>query len=73
MLVDRLSYAYDPAGNTTSIVDEMPGYPLTGSASDTTTLRRLTEAWSQTGACAAAPSTAVVGGPARTGRASGTT
>ena len=28
MLVDRLSYAYDPAGNTTSIVDEMPGVPV---------------------------------------------
>lgn len=63
--VDRnATYAYDPAGNITSISD------VSRSGTDTQCfaydhVRRLTEAWAQgVAGCAAAPSTSAVGGPA---------
>ncbi|MFD4698204.1 polymorphic toxin-type HINT domain-containing protein [Streptomyces niveus] len=64
--IDDTKYAYDPAGNVTSVA--------TAYGQDTTrttdtqcfgldALRRITEAWTNTGEqCAAAPSTSVVGG-----------
>jgi RHS repeat-associated protein len=64
MLVDRLTYEYDAAGNPTSIVDEQPGVPADHQCFGYDHLRRMTEAWSQSSACAAAPTTGSVGGPA---------
>ncbi|MFJ3817195.1 polymorphic toxin-type HINT domain-containing protein [Streptomyces sp. NPDC090056] len=65
--VEDTTYTYDPAGNITAIAT---GYDQ-GTARTTDTqcfnldaLRRITEAWTNTGTtCAAAPSTSVVGGP----------
>ncbi|MBM7775947.1 RHS repeat-associated protein [Actinokineospora baliensis] len=64
-LVDDLNYTYDAAGNLTKIVNYR-GAP----ASNTRTqcfgydsLARLSEAWTSTDNCVAAPSTSTVGGP----------
>ncbi|MFJ5933321.1 RHS repeat-associated core domain-containing protein [Streptomyces sp. NPDC093071] len=65
--VEDTSYTYDPAGNITAVAT---GYDQ-GAARTTDTqcfaldaLRRITEAWTNTGTtCAAAPSAGVVGGP----------
>ncbi|MFE9689124.1 RHS repeat-associated core domain-containing protein [Micromonospora sp. NPDC005806] len=59
-----VNYSYDPAGNVTRIADT----PLGGTA-DTQCfsydyLRRLTQGWTATDNCAAAPSPSVLGGPA---------
>ncbi|GAA4670868.1 RHS repeat-associated core domain-containing protein [Phytohabitans rumicis] len=62
--VDLLSYAYDPTGNLLSLKDEMPGVAVDNQCFRYDHRRRVTDAWTQTGACAAAPSTAVIGGPA---------
>jgi len=62
--VDLLTFAYDPAGNVTSVKDELPGSTVDNQCFRYDHLRRVTEAWTQNGDCAAAPSTAVVGGPA---------
>ncbi|MFF5443570.1 RHS repeat-associated core domain-containing protein [Streptomyces sp. NPDC012888] len=65
--VEDVRYAHDPSGNITSIASAF------GQDASRTTdtqcfqqdaLRRVTEAWTNTGeTCAAAPSTSVVGGP----------
>ncbi|MEV6654844.1 hypothetical protein [Streptomyces sp. NPDC051219] len=64
--IEDVTYGYDPAGNITSIVT-----PYGQDAGRTTDiqcftldeLRRITEAWTNTGeACASAPSASVVGG-----------
>ncbi|MFJ2936588.1 RHS repeat domain-containing protein [Streptomyces sp. NPDC087219] len=64
--VEDTKYGYDPAGNITSIAT---GYGQDAARTTDTQcftldpLARITEAWTNTGtACAAAPSTAVVGG-----------
>jgi len=62
--VDLLSYAYDPIGNVTSVKDELPGITADNQCFRYDHLRRLVDGWTQAGACATAPSTAVVGGPA---------
>lgn len=61
------AYAFDPAGNITSITDE----PVSGTAASTDRqcfgydyLRRLTEAWTPGGTCADAKSVAALSGPA---------
>ncbi|GIH21543.1 RHS repeat domain-containing protein [Rugosimonospora africana] len=63
--LDKHTYTYDPAGNVTGIRDDR---------NDATSVddqcfrydfqRRLTDAWTTTGACAAGPSTTTVGGAA---------
>jgi RHS repeat-associated protein len=62
--VDLLSYAYDPAGNVNSIKDELPGVTVDNQCLRYDYARRMTDAWTQTGDCAAFPSAAVVAGPA---------
>ncbi|MFF6888838.1 polymorphic toxin-type HINT domain-containing protein [Streptomyces sp. NPDC012421] len=65
--VEDTAYTYDPAGNITQIAT---GYGQgTGRTTDTQCfrldpLRRITQAWTNTGTtCASAPSASVVGGP----------
>lgn len=58
-----LRYTYDPGGNLTRISDTAPGQTDT-ECFRYDPLRRLTEAWTPTDQCAAAPSTALLGGPA---------
>ncbi|GHG65763.1 hypothetical protein GCM10018779_36660 [Streptomyces griseocarneus] len=64
--VEETRYAYDPAGNVTSIATG------TGQDADRTTdtqcfttdaLKRITEAWTTTDKCAAGPSGTTIGGP----------
>ncbi|WP_327090121.1 type IV secretion protein Rhs [Nonomuraea sp. NBC_01738] len=55
-----VDYAYDPAGNVTRIRDAIPGDTQCFSYDH---LRRVTDAWTATDACSAAPSASVVGGP----------
>jgi RHS repeat-associated protein len=62
--VDRMSDAYDPAGNVLSTMDELVGAAVDNQCFRYDYLRRMTEAWTQTGACATAASTGVVAGPA---------
>jgi RHS repeat-associated protein len=64
LLVEALSYAYDPAGNMTSIKDELPGVTVDNQCFGYDYLRRLTEAWTPTSDCTATPSAATTGGPA---------
>ncbi|MFF4098899.1 RHS repeat-associated core domain-containing protein [Streptomyces sp. NPDC001903] len=65
--IEDARYAYDPAGNITSIASAF-GQDA-GRTTDTQcfkqdALRRVTEAWTNTGeSCAAAPAASVVGGP----------
>ncbi|HTM84194.1 MAG TPA: RHS repeat-associated core domain-containing protein, partial [Mycobacterium sp.] len=61
-----INYSYDPAGNITRVADTPPA---AAAPSDTQCygydyLRRLTDAWTATDNCAAAPSLALLGGPA---------
>ncbi|MGY3334030.1 RHS repeat-associated protein [Streptomyces filamentosus] len=65
--VEDTSYTYDPAGNITQIAT---GHGQDAARTTDTqcfrldSLRRITQAWTNTGtACAAAPSASVVGGP----------
>lgn len=65
--VDDLRYTYDPAGNITRITNTQ-GSPANGAPTRTEcfgydALDRLSNAWTATDNCAAAPSTATVGGP----------
>ncbi|MFF4155901.1 polymorphic toxin-type HINT domain-containing protein [Streptomyces sp. NPDC001678] len=64
--VEDSRYAYDPAGNVTSIAtaygqDEKKATDTQCFTTDA--LRRVTEAWTTTDKCGAAPSSATVGGP----------
>ena len=67
-LIAAVSYGYDAAGNVTRIADSPD--PATGAVADVQCfrhdyLRRLVEAWTPgSGDCAAAPSSAALGGPA---------
>jgi RHS repeat-associated protein len=61
-----LTYGYDKGGNVTSITDSPSA---SGTAAETQCFRhdtqaRLTEAWTPTNGCAAAPSLGSIGGPA---------
>jgi len=58
------NYTYDPAGNVTKIADTPSGGPSDVQCFTYDYLRRLSRAWTATDNCAAAPSTAVLGGPA---------
>ena len=62
--VSTVSYTYDPAGNVTSTTDTSAGQPVDTQCFGYDYLRRLTQAWTPTAGCAAAPSTAGLGGPA---------
>jgi RHS repeat-associated protein len=57
-----LAYSHDPAGNVTKIKDTATGQAETQCFSHDH-LRRLTEAWTPTDDCAAAPSLSLLGGP----------
>jgi RHS repeat-associated protein len=61
--IDRLQYSYDTAGNVSRIIDTQGASSLRTQCFSYDTLARLTEAWTATDNCAAAPSTANVGGP----------
>ncbi|PBC71062.1 RHS repeat-associated protein [Streptomyces sp. TLI_235] len=64
--IDDTRYGHDPAGNITSISKSsgQDAQQVTDTQCFTTdALRRITEAWTTTGACPTAPSTANVGGP----------
>ncbi|MCP2270239.1 RHS repeat-associated core domain-containing protein [Actinokineospora diospyrosa] len=61
-LVDDLRYTYDPAGNVTKIVNARPANTRT-QCFGYDALRRLTQAWTATDACAAPVSSSTVGGP----------
>jgi RHS repeat-associated protein len=64
--IDDLRYSRDDAGNITKIVNEQGtvanGAPTRTQCFDYDPLNQLTEAWTATDDCAAAPSTANVGG-----------
>ncbi len=63
--VDKRTYAYDPAGNVTRIRDDRDdASTVDDQCFRYDYLRRLTDAWTATDACAAAPGTATVGGAA---------
>ena len=59
-----LHYSYDPAGNLTKIADTPAGGTADTQCFAYDYLRRLSGAWTGTDSCAAAPSQALVGGPA---------
>ncbi|MFF8279992.1 RHS repeat-associated core domain-containing protein [Streptomyces lateritius] len=65
--VEDTSYTYDPAGNITRIAtghDQGTARTTDTQCFQLDSLRRITEAWTNTGtACAAAPSAGVIGGP----------
>ncbi|WP_377325657.1 RHS repeat-associated core domain-containing protein [Pimelobacter simplex] len=62
--IANVAATYDKAGNTTRVVDRQgpPGAPTQTTCYRYDGLRQLTDAWSATDNCAAAPSDAVVGG-----------
>ncbi|NUR89882.1 MAG: RHS repeat-associated core domain-containing protein, partial [Nonomuraea sp.] len=63
--MDDTVFTYNPAGDLTSVRDERDDRSSTDTQCYTYDhRRRLTEAWTATGDCAAAPSAATVGGPA---------
>lgn len=57
-------YDYDPAGNLRSVSDTPAGGAADTQCFRYDHLRRLVAAWTPTGGCTAAPSTATLGGPA---------
>ncbi|HEX8868155.1 MAG TPA: RHS repeat-associated core domain-containing protein, partial [Lentzea sp.] len=64
--LDDLRYSYDPAGNRVRTVNTQghgPKAPVRTECYDYDKLNRLTDAWTATDNCAAAPSQEVVGGP----------
>ncbi|WP_052394191.1 RHS repeat-associated core domain-containing protein, partial [Kutzneria sp. 744] len=63
MLSDK-HYSYDPSGNVTSIADTPQGKPADVQCFTLDYLQRITEAWTPSGDCTAAPSAAALGGPA---------
>ncbi|MFC3980082.1 polymorphic toxin-type HINT domain-containing protein [Streptosporangium jomthongense] len=62
--VTDANYTYDPSGNVTRIADTPSGRQADIQCFRQDHLRRLTEAWTPTGDCAAGPSPSAVGGPA---------
>ncbi|MET8155035.1 RHS repeat-associated core domain-containing protein [Sphaerisporangium sp. NPDC005289] len=58
------NYKYDESGNITKIADTPSGQTPDVQCFIQDHLQRLTEAWTQAGDCAAAPSADVIGGPA---------
>lgn len=63
--VQDLHYTYDPAGNVTKLADTAPETVDDTQCYKYDYLRRLTNAWTpSSGDCAAAPTTAGLGGPA---------
>ncbi|EWC62998.1 hypothetical protein UO65_1708 [Actinokineospora spheciospongiae] len=63
-MVADLNYTYDDVGNILSIADTPVGKPADVQCFTYDRLRRMTEAWTPSGTCAAAPSTAGLSGPA---------
>jgi RHS repeat-associated protein len=64
-LVSARSYTYDPAGNLLSVTEAPDGVGADTQCFRSDYLRRLTDAWTPaSGACAAEPTTAALGGPA---------
>ncbi|GAA3141090.1 RHS repeat-associated core domain-containing protein [Nonomuraea roseoviolacea] len=61
-LVSDVAYTYDPAGNVRSLTSSPDGAPADRQCFRYDGLRRLTEAWTPTGECDAAPSAAALGG-----------
>jgi len=59
-----VNYTYDAAGNVTKIADTPVGGTADTQCFGYDYLRRLTSAWTATNACATAPATAILGGPA---------
>ncbi|GAA3729328.1 RHS repeat-associated core domain-containing protein [Plantactinospora mayteni] len=59
-----VNYTYDPAGNVTSIANTPKDLPHDAQCFRYDHLRRLTEAWTPTGDCAAAPGVGSLGGAA---------
>jgi RHS repeat-associated protein len=59
-----VNYTYDAAGNVTKIADTPVGGTADTQCFTYDYLRRLASAWTATNACATAPATAIVGGPA---------
>ncbi|MGV9595432.1 RHS repeat-associated core domain-containing protein [Streptosporangium sandarakinum] len=65
IMVNDLTYAYDPTGNVKRITDRTAGQVKDTQCFTVDYLRRITEAWTQsTDTCAAAPSATQIGGPA---------
>ncbi|QGQ20475.1 hypothetical protein GC089_16370 [Cellulomonas sp. JZ18] len=64
--LDRnVTYAYDPAGNPTSVVDRPTSRPVDAQCYRYDGLRRLSAAWTPAnGDCAASPTAGTLGGPA---------
>ncbi|MEU7586083.1 RHS repeat-associated core domain-containing protein [Micromonospora sp. NPDC049230] len=63
--VSARSYTWDPAGNLLSVTDAPDGVTADTQCFRADYLRRMTEAWTPaSGDCAAAPTTAALGGPA---------
>ncbi|WP_245589521.1 RHS repeat-associated core domain-containing protein [Amycolatopsis balhimycina] len=61
---DDLNYAYDPAGNITSIADTPQGRAADVQCFAYDYLRRLSDAWTPSGGCAATRDAATLNGPA---------
>ncbi|SEG20134.1 RHS repeat-associated core domain-containing protein [Nonomuraea solani] len=65
VMVNDLTYDYDPAGNLTRVTDRTAGAAKDTQCFATDHLRRITTAWTQgTDTCAATPSASVIGGAA---------
>ncbi|MCA2220414.1 RHS repeat-associated core domain-containing protein [Nonomuraea aurantiaca] len=65
VMVNDLTYGYDPAGNVTRITDRTAGSTKDTQCFTVDYLRRITEAWTQgTDTCATTPSASAIGGPA---------
>ncbi|WP_433434857.1 RHS repeat-associated core domain-containing protein [Nonomuraea sp. CA-141351] len=65
VMVNDLTYGYDPAGNVTRITDRTAGSARDTQCFATDYLRRITAAWTQnTDTCSTTPSASVIGGPA---------
>ncbi|WP_406314359.1 type IV secretion protein Rhs [Streptosporangium sp. NBC_01639] len=65
IMVNDLTYGYDPTGNVKRITDRTAGQTKDTQCFAADHLRRVTEAWTQaTDTCAGTPSASVIGGPA---------
>ncbi|MFD9741715.1 RHS repeat-associated core domain-containing protein [Umezawaea sp. NPDC059074] len=63
-MVSDVHYSYDESGNITSIADTPTGKPADVQCFRMDFLQRVTEAWTPTGGCDAAPGVTGLGGPA---------
>ncbi|NUT18831.1 MAG: hypothetical protein HOV77_06575 [Hamadaea sp.] len=65
VMVDDLSYAYDPTGNVTKIAERAAGSAADAQCFTYDYLRRVQAAWTPTDGCAATmPAAGLIGGPA---------